>query len=215
VILISVVGQLFCTMGCVTAASRMTYAFSRDGAVPGHRLWRRLNSHRTPTYAVLFVCAFALIITLPAIKGTKAGVPVAFYAVTTITTIGLYVAYTIPVLLRYRKGDSFKTGSWTLGRNYRWVNLIAIVWVGLYVIFGSLPFTPAGVPGNAAFSWSAVNYAPLVTVAVIGAVTIWWLASAHKTFKGPVRTIDLPLEEEGPGVPPAPGLVLPRPAEDI
>src|ERR1035438_974926 len=39
VILISTIGQLFCGMACVTSASRMTFAFSRDGAVPGHNLW--------------------------------------------------------------------------------------------------------------------------------------------------------------------------------
>ena len=52
---ISTIGQLFCGMGCVAAASRMVFAFSRDGAVPGHSLWRRLNQHRTPTWSVLFV----------------------------------------------------------------------------------------------------------------------------------------------------------------
>jgi amino acid transporter len=41
VLVISTVGQLFCGMACVTSASRMTFAFSRDGAVPGHDLWRR------------------------------------------------------------------------------------------------------------------------------------------------------------------------------
>ncbi len=51
---ISTIGQLFCGMGCVAAASRMVFAFSRDGAVPGHALWRRLNKHQTPTWAVLF-----------------------------------------------------------------------------------------------------------------------------------------------------------------
>ena len=79
VILISTVGQLFCGMACVTSASRMTFAFSRDGAVPGHNLWRRLGKNRTPTWAVLFVVVFALIITIPAYfpnhLGTPGGVP--------------------------------------------------------------------------------------------------------------------------------------------
>ena len=43
VVLISTVGQLFCGMACITSASRMTFAFSRDGAVPGHNLWRQLG----------------------------------------------------------------------------------------------------------------------------------------------------------------------------
>ena len=59
VILISTVGQLFCGVACLTSASRMTFAFSRDGAVPGHNLWRRLSSNKTPTWAVFFVCLFA------------------------------------------------------------------------------------------------------------------------------------------------------------
>src|SRR6202035_334504 len=66
VILISTVGQLFCGMACVTSASRMTFAFSRDGAIPGHRLWRQLGKNRTPTWSVLFVCVMAAIVTFPA-----------------------------------------------------------------------------------------------------------------------------------------------------
>ena len=189
-ILISTVGQLFCGMACLTSASRMTFAFSRDGAVPGHNLWRRLGKNKTPTWSVFFVCMFALIITIPAYFPSKSGYPVAFLAVTTISIIGLYIAYTLPIFLRWRMGDKFEAGPWTLGRKYKWVNLIAIVWVALYMVIGCLPFTPAGVFFGSSFSWSAVNYAPIVLIVVIGAVTIWWLGSARKTFKGPVRTID-------------------------
>ncbi len=57
------------------------------------------------------------------------------------------------------------------------------------VIF-CLPFAPEGVPGNSAFSWSSVNYAPIVTIGTMVAVTIWYMVSAKKTFKGPVTTID-------------------------
>src|SRR5436190_22939175 len=69
VILAATVGQLFCGMSCVTSASRMCYAFSRDRAVPGHRMWTRLNRHRVPYGSVIFMCLLALIITLPALKG--------------------------------------------------------------------------------------------------------------------------------------------------
>ncbi len=57
------------------------------------------------------------------------------------------------------------------------------------VIF-CLPFAPEGVFFKKGFNWSAVNYAPLVTIGVMLAVTIWFAVSAKKTFKGPVRTID-------------------------
>ena len=44
VILISTIGQVFCGMACVTSCSRTFYAFSRDRAVPGWRLWTRLDT---------------------------------------------------------------------------------------------------------------------------------------------------------------------------
>jgi amino acid transporter len=194
VLVISTIGQIFCGMACVTSASRMTFAFSRDGAVPGHNLWRKLGKNKTPTWAVVFVAVFALIITIPAYKGNHAGLPVAFLAVTSISVIGLYIAYTIPVYLRWRMGDAFETGPWTLGSKYKWINLIAIVWVALCVIIFSLPFTPAAVPFGKTFSWSAFNYAPLVTIAVMIGVTIWYFGSARKTFKGPIRNVDLGAE---------------------
>ena len=120
---ISTIAQLFCGMGCVAAASRMAFAFSRDGAVPGHRLWRRLNRHRTPTWSVLLVIGAALAITVPAWFGDKAGLPVAFFAVTSITTIGLYIAYTIPVFLRWRMG----------GFSWSSFNYAPLVTVGMFV----------------------------------------------------------------------------------
>src|SRR4029077_6133584 len=53
-ILFLVVGaQFFCGMSSVTANSRMIYAFSRDGAIPGSRFWHRINPRtRTPTNSI-------------------------------------------------------------------------------------------------------------------------------------------------------------------
>jgi amino acid transporter len=199
VILIATVGQLFCGVACLTSASRMTFAFSRDGAVPGHNLWRRLGSNKTPTWAVLFVVMFAAIVAIPAYFPNSAGTPVAFLAITTLSTIALYAAYTIPVYLRWRKGDDFKPGSWTLGKKYKWVNLIAFVWVAIYAVIAALPLSPKGVPWDKSFNWSYVNYSPIVLIIVIGGVAVWWLVAARKTFKGPIRTIEAP-----PEVAPAP-----------
>jgi amino acid transporter len=189
---ISTIGQLFCGMGCVAAASRMVFAFSRDGAVPGHRLWRRLNKNKTPTWAVLFVVVLSLIITIPALFGNKAGLPVAFFAVTSITTIGLYIAYILPVFLRWRMGNKFEPGPWSLGKHYRWINSIAIIWVVICVVIFCLPTSPAAVPWESGFSWDDFNYAPLVTIALALGVWIAWVAGAKNTFKGPVRTLDDP-----------------------
>jgi amino acid transporter len=186
---ISCIGQLFCGMACVTSASRMTYAFSRDRAIPGWRLWTRLNHRRTPVGAVLFVVVAALLITLPALWNVEAGIPVAFFAVVSITVIGLYIAYAIPIYLRWRMRDNFKPGPWNNGQKYKWMNIIATIWVGIITVIFCLPFTPAGVPWNDEFAWSSVNYAPLTVGGLVLAVGIWWLVRARHTFTGPVRQI--------------------------
>jgi amino acid transporter len=189
VMIISTTGQLFCGMACVTSASRMMYAFSRDRAVPGWRVWTKLNHHRIPMYSVLGVCAGALVMTLPALEGDENNFPYAFFAVVAIGVIALYIAYVIPVFLRWRKGDAFRPGPWTLGRKYRWINATAVIWVGLCVIMFSLPFAPTGVPWRDEFDWKYVNYAPITVGLLFAIVGIWWLVSARRKFTGPVRQV--------------------------
>ena len=195
VVVISVVGQFFCGMACLTSASRMTYAFSRDGAVPGHRIWSKLNANRTPTNAVILVAVIAAAITLPALWGNGNGTSVAFLAVTSICVIGLYVAYAIPIFLRWRMGAAYQAGPWSLGRNYRWMNLVAVIWIAICAVVFCLPFTPAAVPFSTDFTWAAVNYAPLVTGGTMLAVWLWWRISARHTFHGPRVNVDQPSSE--------------------
>ena len=189
VLVISTVGQLFCGAACLTSSSRMTYAFSRDGAMPGWRIWSRVNAKRVPVAAVLFVAVWAAILTIPAYFPNSAGVPVAFYAVVSIAVIGLYIAYVIPIYLRWREGDAWEPGPWNNGRKYKWMNPFATVWVALITVIFILPTNPGGVPWRDEFDWNLVNYAPLVTGGVILAVALWWVVSAKRTFTGPRHTV--------------------------
>ncbi len=190
-LIVAVVGQTFCGMSCMTSASRMMYAFSRDGAVPGWRIWSRVNQRRIPFAAVMAVATAALIITLPALKGNKDGVTVAFTAVVSIGVIGLYLAYVIPIFLRWRMGDQFQSGPWTLGNKYKWMNLVAVAEVLIVVvIYFNAPFSSGGVPWEDDFDWSLFNYTPVVTGGLAIAVGLWWLLSARKWFTGPRHTID-------------------------
>ncbi|GLX09503.1 amino acid permease [Microbispora sp. NBRC 16548] len=188
---ISTVGQFFCGMSCVTSMSRMTYAFSRDGAVPGWRLWSKVDRNRTPVNAIIGGCGVALLITLPALyapEGTTT--PVAFLAVVSIAVIGLYLAFLIPIWLRLRAGDSFQPGPWTLGRKYKALSWIAVVEIAIISIYFILPIAPAGVPGNKDFTWTSVNYAPIAVGAVLIGIALWWHLSAKHWFAGPRRTVD-------------------------
>ncbi len=186
VLLISTAGQLFCCTACLTSASRMTFAFSRDGAIPGSRWLATVNkTTRIPANAVVFVTVVGLVVTLPAIVNLTA-----FFAVVSVAVIGLYLAFLIPIFLRWRLGDRFEPGSWTNGSKYRWMNLVAVAEIAIISVYFILPFTPSGVPGNADFSLSSVNYAPVLTIGALIILAIWWNVSAKKWFTGPKHTID-------------------------
>jgi amino acid permease (GABA permease) len=174
-LLLVVIGaQFFCGMSSVTANSRMIYAFSRDGALPASRTWHKINKRtRTPTNSIWFAAVGAFILGLPYLYS-----PVAYFAVTSIAVIGLYIAYVMPVYLRLRAGDRFHPGPWTLGRWSTAVGWIAVVWV----IFISVLFM---LPQYAPITIDTFNYAPVAVLVVIGFAGIWWVASARKWFTGP------------------------------
>jgi amino acid transporter len=197
VIAISAAGQLFCTVACLTSASRMTFAFSRDGAIPGSRLWSKVSATRVPANAVMFVTVIAGLITLPALIEVNFGtadapiiLPTAFYAVVSVAVIGLYLAFAIPIFLRWKHGDRFVPGTWNNGNKYKWMNLVAVIEIVVISIYFILPLYPSGWIGNKDFAWKFVNYAPILTFGTILAVTIWWHVSAKKWFTGPKHTID-------------------------
>jgi amino acid transporter len=197
VLFISASAQFFCATSCMTSASRMTFAFSRDGAIPGSETLKKLNNLKVPANSVIFVAIAAAIVTLPALIevniGTKADpliIPVAFYAVTSIAVIGLYLAFAIPIWLRWRMGDRFEPGSWNNGKKYKWMNLIAVIEIVVVSLYLMMPFVPGAVPFSEDFSWKFVNYAPIVTVGALLLLTIWWYTSAKNWFTGPKHTID-------------------------
>jgi amino acid transporter len=180
---ICVVAQFFCVTASVTSASRMMFAFSRDRAVPGHRLWRQVGRNRVPQLAVIAIVVLSALLMVPAIWNYLIG----YLVGTGIAVIGLYVAFILPVILRFRLGDRFEVGAWSLGRHYKWIDLVAIVWVALVTIVFLLPPYKVSIPGQEGFSWEFVNYAPILVGGALLLFGGWYVLSAHKWFKGPVR----------------------------
>ena len=195
VLLISTAGQLFCTVACMTSATRMLYAFSRDGAVPFAAQWSKLSASKTPVNGVILTVVVALIITSPALIAVDIGgvaVPIAFYAVVTIGVIGLYLAFAIPIFLRWRAGSSFTPGSWTLGNKYKWMAPIALIEIAVTSFVALMPGNPLAIPWNDGFEAKYLNYTPLVVGAALLALWIGWHLSAKKWFTGPKNTFNLP-----------------------
>ncbi len=167
------VAQLFCGMSSITSNSRMIYAFSRDGAVPFHNVWHSLDRGRTPRNAIILSAVAAFILAVPSV-----GSVTAYLAVTSIATIGLYIAYALPILLRLLSND-FKPGPWHLGAWSKPIGWIAVIWVVfisvLFMLPTATPITPL-----------SFNYTPVVVLGTFLIITVWWLVSARNWFKGPI-----------------------------
>ena len=156
----------FCGLSAVTWCSRVIYAFSRDNGMPGSNLLKRVSTkHQTPAPAIWLCIAVAF---------AAAIYSGAYSVVTSISVIGLYFSYTIPVFLalraRRRGGKGIEKGPWNLGRYSSAINLIAILWVVFISVILSLP--DRGRAGK-----------------TIGGVTlllaIWYLWRERHRFTGP------------------------------
>ena len=86
---------------------------------PGHGWWRRVSKHRVPVWAAVGAGIAGFLLLLPTWWNNLAG----YYVGTSVGTTGLYIAFILPVILRFKAGDNFERGAWSLGKHYRWINL--------------------------------------------------------------------------------------------
>jgi amino acid transporter len=93
------------------AASRQSFAFARDGALPLSNLLYRFNKYTgTPVNTVWFDSLMALLVGLLALSG-----PAAVNAVFSISVTAQYVAFMTPIIARFAFENNFKPGPFSLG----------------------------------------------------------------------------------------------------
>ncbi|KAG6370728.1 hypothetical protein JVT61DRAFT_11115 [Boletus reticuloceps] len=105
-----VIGQYMMGSSMVLAASRQTFAFARDGALPFSSLYCMNRFTGTPVNTVWFVVVISALLGLLSLAGTQAT-----NAVFVVSVTGLYVAYAIPIAVRFIFKNDFKPGSFNLG----------------------------------------------------------------------------------------------------
>src|SRR5438093_9490052 len=107
---LAAVAMWFCRLSTITSTSRTIYTFARDEGMPLSRLWRRVDpKHLTPAPAIWLSAVAAFL------ASVYAG---AYSVVTSISVLGLYVSYILPVYLGWeaRRSDSWRErGPWHLG----------------------------------------------------------------------------------------------------
>jgi amino acid transporter len=158
-----VVGAMwFCGLSSVTSNSRMLFAFARDGGPPGAQALARVSArHRTPAVAV-WACVTAAF--LLALWSRAYGV------IVSISTIGFYASYGLPIVLalRARSGGWLERGPWHIGSWSTLVNTVAVIWIAAISVLFVLPpnqltgYTFAGALGLLAiydFAWASRHFA--------------------------------------------------------
>ncbi|XP_009786770.1 amino-acid permease BAT1 homolog isoform X1 [Nicotiana tabacum] len=178
------VAVFFCGMSSLTSNSRMAYAFSRDGAMPYSSFWHKVNKQEVPLNAVWMSAFIAFCMAL-----TSLGSLVAFQAMTSIATIGLYIAYALPILFRVTLArKSFTPGPFNLGNYGLVVGWVAIFWVALISVLFSLPVAYP-------ITDQTLNYTPVAVGGLLILVVSSWIFSARHWFKGPITNIGNSSEE--------------------
>ncbi|KAH7839492.1 hypothetical protein Vadar_004964 [Vaccinium darrowii] len=176
---IAAVGIFFCGMSSITSNSRMAYAFSRDGAMPLSSLWHKVNEQEVPVNAVWLSAFIAFCMALTSLVSI-----VAFQAMVSIATIGLYIAYALPIFFRITLArKSFTPGPFNLGRYGVLVGWIAVLWVATISVLFSLPVSYP-------ITDQTLNYTPVAVGGLLLLTISSWIFSARHWFKGPITNIN-------------------------
>ena len=166
------VAMSLCGLASIAAASRMLFAFSRDKGAPASG-WLRHVSHRfrTPANAIVGIVGFSFVLTLAAfIFGGNTAIVI----VTAISTIALYWAYGVPILLGViGKQDWREQAVWSLGRFSKPVALISILWIAFISVLFLWPTS-----GN--------PYTLLAYLVFLLFLVVYFFVWARSRFKGPV-----------------------------
>jgi amino acid transporter len=177
----------FAGIGALTAASRCTYSFSRDGAIPGSRLWRKVD-HRLdiPLWGLVLSTVVDCLLGLIYFGSTAA-----FNSFTGCATICLSTSYGLPILVSLIRGrKAVKHSPFSLGKFGFAINYLTIAWICFAIVIFSMP---VALPVTA----SSMNYASAVFAGFAAISMIWYLIRGRKDFTGPPVPKDLNPEDVG------------------
>jgi len=167
---------LFAGVGALTAASRCTYAFARDGAIPASHLWSKINKrYDIPlwglTLSFIVDCLLGLI---------YFGSSAAFNSFTGVATICLSTSYGLPILVSVMRGrKNVKHASFSLGKFGLIINITTLLWIVLAIFLFCMPVAVDGLtPTN-------MNYASVVFAAFASVSVGWYFVWGRRNFSGP------------------------------
>ncbi|EUC44350.1 hypothetical protein COCMIDRAFT_27322 [Bipolaris oryzae ATCC 44560] len=202
-VMVSIIVLLeFCSaMGCLAAASRMTWSFARDRGLPFSRALSMIDKRSTiPVISILIVTLFAALLAL-----INIGSSTAFNGTISLVLEGFYLSYLLAIALllwRRLRGDlddcpdtdtptntdmqakRLSWGPWRL-RGALGVanNVVAIAYLFLIIFFSFWPTQPDP-------DLTSMNWAGVVTGGVAAFSVLYYVVLAKKSYTGPVVEVD-------------------------
>lgn len=172
------IAMWFCGLSSVTSVSRMMYAFARDKGLPLSSFWSKVSEKfHTPAHTIWlsvcisFLCALADNV---------------YAVVTSLSVIGLYSSYGMPIFLKLRaqlKGlwTEEDNGPWSLGKWSMPVSLISVIWIVLITILFVIAPSDIAITKSYTLSHATGKVFAIVFIVLCG----FYFMRARHTFKGP------------------------------
>ncbi|WP_301463643.1 amino acid permease [Loigolactobacillus coryniformis] len=172
------IAMWFCGLSAITSASRIVFAFSRDNGLPFSKLWAKVSPrYHTPAAAIWLVSGIAFLSSLS---------DNVYAIVTSLSVIGLYSSYFIPIVLKIR---ARLRGAWTAADDGPWnlrkwsmpVNLIACLWIIFLVSLMIISPSTITLTKHLTLHYATGE----IFIAVIVLLCLDYYFSARKKFAGP------------------------------
>ncbi|KAJ7108061.1 amino acid transporter [Mycena crocata] len=168
---------MFCAISISCAASRATWAFARDAAIPFHSTFARVNKRLSggiPLNAILLSTTIQLLLGL-----IYLGSSAAFNAFVGVAVMCLGSSYAMPVAISLANARKDMADSpFHLGRFGTTLNASAVVWAAFEMVLFSMPAVLPVTP-------TTMNYASVVFVAFALMSAVWYLISGRYHYRGP------------------------------
>lgn len=174
--------QFLMGLSILVAASRQSWAFSRDGALPFSSFFRPISrSLGYIPFRTIWGCVFlALVLGLLCLIA-----PAAAAALFSLAVAGNNLAWGIPIFCRLVWGEAkFKPGPFYTGSMSKPLGWTAIIFLTFGIV---LSMMPVGGPNPTPQS---MNYTVVINCAVWGGSLLYYFVDARKWFTGPKITLN-------------------------
>jgi amino acid transporter len=167
---------IFCSISITVAASRCTWAFARDDAIPGARLLAQVHPKLgVPVWSLALVTLVQMLLGL-----INLGSSSAFTAFVSVGVVALALSYGVPIAISMLDGRrEVSKARFKCHPLLGWiVNTISIVWILFELVLFCMP---TALPVTVV----SMNYASVVLVGLGAIALLWYCVYARSHYEGP------------------------------